>query len=461
MGKPSERKLEANRANASRSTGPRTAEGKARSRRNGLRHGLAAEVLVRDEDRLGYEKTLARWEREAGPDNVVEEHLIRRAAVGSVICDRLDEAREDCRVDSAREADRRWEEKQKHRARRRAQDLAKDPGNIVGDLEATASGCEWLIRQWNSLDDGLSIGKPWDQRTLCRAQMLLGYPEGLPQIDADPIVRALWLLAGAASPRTITALPRLDTEAKFPTDPIAARRGLRAFIADQVDRLETLRDEAWEQVDGPSRDAAIRQALAADVSKEGQLRHRYARDADRSAGSAIRLFPNLRDRHRKEQLAIAREGGRIDIPRVAVGGGWWREVDSDPAPPGFCRVGSKASEATISAGCSETSTVEGVSPPDSSAIPGMIQPTPLDSDAIAPHTPRRSEPNSPASASDVLGRNICPGLELKENQPGRSFSAPGRTQPFPNPESTPRTPFDRAAERSPSGDHRGTKDRRP
>ena len=42
----SQRKLEANRANAKKSTGPRTPEGKARSRLNGLVHGLCASLAV-------------------------------------------------------------------------------------------------------------------------------------------------------------------------------------------------------------------------------------------------------------------------------------------------------------------------------------------------------------------------------------------------------------------------------
>ena len=41
----SDRKIAANRRNSQRSTGPRTAVGKTRVRRNALRHGLAATIL--------------------------------------------------------------------------------------------------------------------------------------------------------------------------------------------------------------------------------------------------------------------------------------------------------------------------------------------------------------------------------------------------------------------------------
>ena len=43
--------IDANRANAQKSTGPKTPEGKAKSRRNGLKHGLTAEAcMLADED---------------------------------------------------------------------------------------------------------------------------------------------------------------------------------------------------------------------------------------------------------------------------------------------------------------------------------------------------------------------------------------------------------------------------
>jgi len=42
---PSDRKIAANRQNSQRSTGPRTAVAKKRTRRNALRHGLAAAIV--------------------------------------------------------------------------------------------------------------------------------------------------------------------------------------------------------------------------------------------------------------------------------------------------------------------------------------------------------------------------------------------------------------------------------
>ena len=54
----SQRKIESNRRNAKRSTGPRTALGKSRSRANALKHGLARAVPQcpdRDDDREMYE----------------------------------------------------------------------------------------------------------------------------------------------------------------------------------------------------------------------------------------------------------------------------------------------------------------------------------------------------------------------------------------------------------------------
>lgn len=55
----SERKLQANRANAKRSTGPRTEAGRAASRRNALKHGILSRAVGLDLGSLEFNGSLA------------------------------------------------------------------------------------------------------------------------------------------------------------------------------------------------------------------------------------------------------------------------------------------------------------------------------------------------------------------------------------------------------------------
>jgi len=72
----SEKQLEANRRNAQRSTGPRTAEGKARSSLNNLRHGLTGQITVLpEEDREAHDAFCNRLITGFQPETPIEEQL--------------------------------------------------------------------------------------------------------------------------------------------------------------------------------------------------------------------------------------------------------------------------------------------------------------------------------------------------------------------------------------------------
>jgi hypothetical protein len=77
----SKRQLAANRANARRSTGPKTKAGKARSARNSLTHGLTSrQIVIGDEDPKKFEELREGLERDFKPTTTVQSELVERLA---------------------------------------------------------------------------------------------------------------------------------------------------------------------------------------------------------------------------------------------------------------------------------------------------------------------------------------------------------------------------------------------
>src|SRR6266851_9870922 len=75
------RQIEANRRNAIRSTGPNTEEGKRRSRRNAIRHGLCAETVIENvEDIEDYRTFEAAIIADYDAQSAVERELVLRLA---------------------------------------------------------------------------------------------------------------------------------------------------------------------------------------------------------------------------------------------------------------------------------------------------------------------------------------------------------------------------------------------
>jgi hypothetical protein len=75
-----QKRVEANRANAKRSTGPRTLHGKSRSRANAVRHGLSSRALKESAFLLDADSLAKRIAREHGKqDNCFEAATIAEA----------------------------------------------------------------------------------------------------------------------------------------------------------------------------------------------------------------------------------------------------------------------------------------------------------------------------------------------------------------------------------------------
>jgi len=75
-------RAEASRRNGAKSRGPRTPEGKARSARNALKHGLRAQhyVVLGDEDLTAFDALEAALTAELAPEGALQAVLVRRIA---------------------------------------------------------------------------------------------------------------------------------------------------------------------------------------------------------------------------------------------------------------------------------------------------------------------------------------------------------------------------------------------
>src|SRR6267142_3947305 len=80
----SEKQFEANRSNAQKSTGPRTPEGRAAVRLNGVKHGLTAETIVlKGESEADFTQLFDSLEAEHDPVSPTEEALVVQLAMAT------------------------------------------------------------------------------------------------------------------------------------------------------------------------------------------------------------------------------------------------------------------------------------------------------------------------------------------------------------------------------------------
>src|SRR5437899_12356743 len=78
----SEAQIDANRRNAQKSTGPKTPEGRAAVRLNGVKHGLCAETMVLPgEKEADFNALFDAFEAEHQPETAIEAAIVRHLAM--------------------------------------------------------------------------------------------------------------------------------------------------------------------------------------------------------------------------------------------------------------------------------------------------------------------------------------------------------------------------------------------
>jgi hypothetical protein len=346
--------IEANHRNA-HSTGPRTEDGKNRSKFNALDHGCRANILVLPTEDFGeYQAEANAWKLSWQPRNPVEEFLVGRVVNLSWLTKRIDRAQaarltsrihrgEIDATDSEHETvielgqglfrdacgplalhlESKLAESIPDGDTIRISDYSVDedhPMRLLHRLQETGTGCRWLLDQWAALRALLERGVPWLAPDKLKAVRLLGrHP-----IDAiDSIEVARVYLAGhtllnqagdpfqeimnelspdeAAVYARFLQLRRYDALAPKDAD------GARQMLLDLVDRAtERLRQKALVLRELAELDAAeAANRLSWDDTAEGERLRRYELTCNRTL---LRMFELL--------LKVRRTGDELEIATI-------------------------------------------------------------------------------------------------------------------------------------------------
>ena len=157
-----EQRREVNRKNSQKSTGPRTAAGKSRSKLNGLKHGLRAATLVLPgEDPEALEHRLDAWTEELDPRTDLERYFVRSAVEASWRLDRARRAETAAVARRVTAAGAKADRKDALEVEHNLKYLGLWPERNLRTLRGSARGCRALLERWRDLVAALERAGSW------------------------------------------------------------------------------------------------------------------------------------------------------------------------------------------------------------------------------------------------------------------------------------------------------------
>ena len=281
--KSSPARLAANRANAQKSTGPKTEEGKARSRANALKHGLTgAGIALPGEDAAAIEATFLQAHEEFAPTTLAGMRLVRDVAMLWVRQDRARQYEATALAAHARHAERDFDQARVNRAEALIDAIEANPRAYRRALLAMPEGVDRLVAELLLLLEDLTGPAPsWSATHHQRLDALFGFRVAdLPWSRPTRFSKAILGDFAAIGEAEVADIPLEDQQGWAMTRLVEA-------IGAEVVRLREHRVTIDLAPLAEDRVEAV--ALASlDPGKEGALAQRYLAAAARDLSRALR-----------------------------------------------------------------------------------------------------------------------------------------------------------------------------
>ena len=283
-----EQRAEINRQNASKSTGPKTPEGKAASRQNAVRHGLRVETLaIPTEDPAALQALAERWHDYYRPASPGEEELVDLAVYAIVQRRRGARQLSAALTRQVRAAEVEFDQASREVVERLGPVFfGPRPFEAVIEAKRTAAGCRFLLGFWDEVADQYDrqgFLNPQERDLVVRLSGVL--PEDSAREPLAYLTRLYnYLCQPNECPKTVARMlepPNVpvrlrDTMALWTPTPEAARDWLSDKIREDRADLEALEDRLRLEIEEPDRaDASERAALL--LGPEAALMLRYER----------------------------------------------------------------------------------------------------------------------------------------------------------------------------------------
>ena len=325
----SSKRVAANQKNALKSTGPRTVEGKAASRRNSMKHGHRSKIVVAPhEDPEHFDLHFEGFHDALKPRDAVEVRIVNDVIASSWRLDRAIACDSAVVSKQVYEAVHLYDIEREDQFAAQLRGLASNPKKVTAQLRTTTQGCDWMINKLALMIETLEVRHYWYPSERDSVLNIFGlttedlFHDSLAFDIVEAFVSAGWSTESNGDVCRVQALIRTPAPKGMATweyrhrvtclatmtqyaDPVAARIRLLALLRPEIEKLKERRESLVPRehyIRVTARDRAM-----VDTSLDGTLRNRYESMHRRDFQKSLKVLQDYRKSNADNEFRLDRE----------------------------------------------------------------------------------------------------------------------------------------------------------